>query len=62
MTASLHGRVDEYLRLRRALGFRLRNEGRALAQFAGYLEAREPQRLPPRPRSRGRSCPAAFTR
>ncbi len=40
MTASLHGRVDEYLRLRRALGFRLRNEGRALAQFAGYLEAR----------------------
>ena len=40
MTASLHDRVDEYLRLRRALGFRLRNEGRALAQFAGYLEAR----------------------
>jgi integrase len=38
MTASLHERVDEYLRLRRALGFRLRNEGRALAQFAGYLE------------------------
>ena len=38
MTASLHDRVDEYLRLRRALGFRLRNEGRALAQFAGYLE------------------------
>jgi integrase len=30
--------VDEYLRLRRALGFRLRNEGRALAQFAGYME------------------------
>jgi integrase/recombinase XerD len=38
MTVSLHERVDEYLRLRRALGFRLRNEGRALAQFAGYLE------------------------
>jgi integrase/recombinase XerD len=38
MTASLHDRVDEYLRLRRALGFRLRNEGRALAQFASYLE------------------------
>jgi integrase/recombinase XerD len=38
MTASLRERVDEYLRLRRALGFRLRNEGRALAQFAGYLE------------------------
>jgi integrase/recombinase XerD len=38
MTASLHERVDEYLRLRRALGFRLRNEGRALAQFAGYME------------------------
>jgi len=38
MTASLHDRVDEYLRLRRALGFRLRNEGRVLTQFAGYLE------------------------
>jgi len=38
MTVSLHERVDEYLRLRRALGFRLRNEARALAQFAGYLE------------------------
>lgn len=38
VTASLHDRADEYLRLRRALGFRLRNEGRALAQFAGYLE------------------------
>ncbi len=38
MTASLHDRVDEYLRLRRALGFRLQREGRALVQFAGYLE------------------------
>jgi len=38
MTASLHQRVDEYLRLRRALGFRLRNEGRALAEFADYLQ------------------------
>jgi len=38
MTTLMHQRVDEYLRLRRALGFRLRNDGRRLPQFAGYLE------------------------
>jgi integrase len=38
MTTLLHERAQEYLRLRRALGFRLRNEGRVLPQFAGYLE------------------------
>jgi integrase/recombinase XerD len=38
MTASLGERVEEYLRLRRALGFRLRREGQVLPQFADYLE------------------------
>jgi integrase len=38
MTTLIHERVDEYLRLRRALGFRLRNDGRRLPQFADYLE------------------------
>ena len=38
MTTLLHERADEYLRLRRALGFRLRLEGCRLPQFAGYLE------------------------
>lgn len=40
MTTLMHKRVDEYLRLRRALGFRLRNDGHGLPQFAGYLEQR----------------------
>lgn len=38
MTTLIHERADEYLRLRRALGFRLRNDGRRLPQFADYLE------------------------
>jgi integrase len=38
MTTLLHERAEEYLRLRRALGFRLRNESRVLPQFASYLE------------------------
>ena len=38
MTTVLHERAQEYLRLRRALGFRLRREGDILPQFAGYLE------------------------
>jgi integrase/recombinase XerD len=38
MTTLLHERAQEYLRLRRALGFRLRHEGYILPQFAGYLE------------------------
>lgn len=38
MTTLLHERAEEYLRLRRALGFRLRHEGYFLPQFAGYLE------------------------
>jgi integrase len=38
MTATLSQRVQEYLRLRRALGFRLQREGQVLPQFAAYLE------------------------
>src|SRR6266700_1740752 len=38
VTAALGQRVQEYLRLRRALGFRLEREGTVLAQFAAYLE------------------------
>ena len=38
MTTPLHERAQEYLRLRRALGFRLRHEGCMLPQFADYLE------------------------
>ena len=34
MTTLLHERAEEYLRLRRALGFRLRHEGYILPQFA----------------------------
>jgi len=35
----LQTHVDEYLRLRRALGFKLKEEGRLLVQLAAYLEA-----------------------
>jgi integrase/recombinase XerD len=38
MTTVLHERAQEYLRLRRALGFRLEYAGYVLPQFAGYLE------------------------
>jgi hypothetical protein len=38
MTTLLHERVQEYLRLRRALGFRLEYDGHRLSQFAGYLQ------------------------
>lgn len=38
MTASLHGRAEEYLRLRRVLGYQLKREGRLLPQFADYME------------------------
>jgi integrase len=43
MTASgrpLRDALDDYLALRRALGFRLATAGRLLGQFAGWLEAR----------------------
>lgn len=37
--SGLQAHVKEYLRLRRALGFKLKEEGRLLGQFAAYLEA-----------------------
>jgi len=37
--AVMSGHVDDYLRLRRTLGFKLEREGRWLHQFAGYLTA-----------------------
>jgi integrase len=38
MTTLLHERAEEYLRLRRALGFRLEHDGHLLPQFADYLQ------------------------
>ena len=37
--SALSGQVADYLRLRRALGFKLEREGRMLPQFVGWLEA-----------------------
>ncbi len=37
----LHGALEEYLRLRRALGFKLEREGHLLAQFLSFLLARQ---------------------
>lgn len=39
MSALLNGHVQDYLRLRRALGFKLRFEGQVLPQFVAYLDA-----------------------
>lgn len=39
MSAELAGHLEDYLRLRRALGFKLRFEGQALPQFVAYLDA-----------------------
>ena len=39
MSATLQAHVDDYLRLRRALGFKLERHGRILPQLAAYLEA-----------------------
>lgn len=39
MSAELTGHVEDYLRLRRALGFKLRFEGQVLPQFVAYLDA-----------------------
>ena len=35
----LREHVDDYLRLRRALGFKLEHDGQALPQLVAYLEA-----------------------
>jgi len=37
--SGLQAHVDDYLRLRRALGFKLKEEERLLGQLVGYLEA-----------------------
>ena len=37
--SGLQAHVDDYLRLRRALGFKLKEDGRVLGQLVGYLEA-----------------------
>jgi len=37
--SSLQAHVDDYLRLRRALGFKLKEDERTLGQLVGYLEA-----------------------
>jgi integrase/recombinase XerD len=37
--SALSGHVEDYLRLRRALGFKLEREGQLLIQFAAHLEA-----------------------
>jgi integrase/recombinase XerD len=37
--SGLQAHVDEYLRLRRALGFKLKEDERTLGQLVGYLEA-----------------------
>jgi hypothetical protein len=37
--SALRGHVDDYLRVRRALGFKLERHGRLLPQLVAYLEA-----------------------
>jgi integrase/recombinase XerD len=44
-TTTMGGHVEDYLRLRRALGFKLEREGRWLHQFATYLNAAEETNL-----------------
>jgi len=43
--SDLAGHVQDYLRMRRALGFKLRREGQLLPQLAAYLEAAGAQTL-----------------
>ena len=38
MSAELRARVEDYLRIRRALGFKLEDHGRMLPAFVSYLE------------------------
>lgn len=39
MTGTLSGQLEDYLRLRRALGYKLERAGQILPQFVGYLHA-----------------------
>ncbi|MGH3516128.1 MAG: tyrosine-type recombinase/integrase [Haloechinothrix sp.] len=45
MSAELAGHVEDYLRLRRALGFKLKLEGQVLPGFVAYLDATGAQRV-----------------
>jgi integrase len=45
MSGGLTGHVEDYLRLRRSLGFKLHREGVILPQFAAYLEAAGARRV-----------------
>lgn len=48
-----------YLALRRALGYKLVDDGRQLAQFVAYLDAATQRRSPLQRRSAGRPAPDA---
>lgn len=43
----LRDALDDYLALRRGLGFKLERPGQLLADFTGYLEAAGRRRSPP---------------
>jgi integrase/recombinase XerD len=45
MSAVLAGHMEDYLRLRRALGFKLTRPGQVLPQFVAYLDASGAQRI-----------------
>ena len=44
--SGLQAHVDEYLRLRPALGFKLKEEGRLLDQLVAYLDAAGVETVP----------------
>ena len=45
--SELRRHLDDYLRLRRALGFKLRFPGQVLPSLLSYLEAHHPARQTP---------------
>ena len=53
MSRELRANVEEYLRIRRALGFQLEDHGRLLVVFIDHLEASGPRHRPSRPRCSG---------
>ena len=60
--SQLSSHVEDYLAMRRALGFKLEKDGRLLPDFAAFAEAAGPARSPSTSRSRGRSCPRTRAR
>jgi hypothetical protein len=60
--SQLSSHVEDYLAMRRALGFKLAKEGRLLRDFAAFAEAAGAATSPPISRSRGRSCPRTQAR